>query len=1481
VTLAAVSPYGGWVSPPGPRIVAVESTELFVGAPEAPDQVLRVALAEATGRVLVRVAGHQASSPTSAAVDLTGAPVTVEVPVRVAAGVRVGAELPVTVVAVTADGAGEASSQARAEATFTVAEPGWTMHLVSHFHYDPVWWNTQAAYTASWDALDWAGSPRMSFQHAGMDLVRAHLEVARHDPDYRFVLAETDYLKPYWDSCPADRGYLRRLVAEGRCELMGGTYNEPNTNLTAAETTIRNLVYGVGFQREVLGGDPATAWQLDAFGHDPQFPGLAADAGLTSSSWARGPFHQWGPLQTRPSEPMRDARVMQFPSEFEWVAPSGRGLLTSYMPAHYSAGWWMDSAATLAEAEQAVYSLFRTLKAVAATRNVLLPVGTDYSPPNKWVTEIHRDWARRYVWPRFVCALPRDFFAAVRAELAATGRAPVPQTRDMNPIYTGKDVSFVDTKRAQRQAEGLLADAERFSTFAAMHGAPYPAAALDKAWRQLVYGAHHDGITGSESDQVYIDLLTGWREAWELARDARDSAVRHLAARVRPPVSGDGGIPLIVVNGASWPRTDLVRVRVAPPFTAPGLSVVDEAGTPVPFLAEGVMSRPGGGAAEATLTFLARDVPATGWRSYRLLPATEPIGRHGWQSPREDTPRVAPGQHREPGVGSISNAHYRLTVDPARGGSVSGLTDLDTHRDLLPPGQVGNELLVYDEYAQHPRYGEGPWHLLPTGPPRAGSADRPAEVRVEVCPIGARVVARGRLESVAYTQEARLWAGLRRVDCVTHVDEFTGADQLVRLRWPTSVHGGLPVSEVGDAVIGRGFGIVDVDTAVMPWTLDNPAYTWFGVGSTARVVLSDPDAPDPVRRAVGVAEVIADERLAADPAVRDLVVALVRAGVTSTTALDTGSRCGLLDIDSNLPDVRIALGGPERNAFTAAVLAAVRPEYTAELRRQVAESGQARVWVPAERPLAGVWGPDADLRGVRTLPVLVVAGRDDAGLHAALADLETDLADATVQVRQPSRLHDAEPGLDDYSVALVNRGVPGFAVDPTGALHLSLLRSCTGWPSAVWIDPPRRCAPDGSGFQLQHWTQSFEYALVSGPGDWRSAGFVHSGHDYNAPLTAVLAEPDPAGGASTGPALPAAGSLLTVDPPGAAVVTALKPAGNPLARGSVATASPRGGIAVRLYEPHGRPATVRVRAAVPVREAFAADLLEEAGDPLPVDADGAFTVQLGGCQVATALAVPAGMPGAPEPAEVPAAGAVEPVQPVYARYWLHNTGPAPTGGLPITVHATPTVVDGGKPVELGVTVASDLTDADWTGLLRVTAGAGWTVTPSEWPVALGPGEFAELAVRAVVPAGAPAGDHLVAVSVEHAGQLVEDVVTVSVPGPPGGSVSRGQISVLLDTPAVTVRPGGRAVLRAVLENRFRSPVHAVAHLVGPVDTWELIPRRVAGVRLDADDTARLDFPVVVPADARPGSWWLLVKVMYAGQVGYTDSVRLTVDPPRR
>ena len=514
------------------QISDVTSTELFGGSPARPLAIVRVTLdgedgdaaerpAGAGSQVTVRVEGPAVTTPQPAVVTGPGPGerLDVEVGIEVAAPHAAGVPVQVTVIAENP----AAALRAERAATVSTGEPGWTMWMVSHFHYDPVWWSTQGQFTESRiflpDADGHVPDTRVAFE-----LVRLHLDEARRDPDYKFVLAEIDYLKPHFDAHPEDRADLLAFIKAGRIEIVGGTYNEPNTNLTSAESTIRNAVHGLAFQREVLGADPSTAWMLDAFGLDPAFPGLMAAAGMTESSWARGPFHQWGPNRM-----VGDNRRMQFPSEFEWLSPDGAGLLTSYMANHYGAGWVTNTAATLEAAEQAAYEQFSQLAPVAATRNVLLPVGADHVIPSRWVTGIHRDWNERYVWPRFVTALPSEFFAAVRKDAAEREVWITPQTRDMNPVYTGKDVSYIDTKQAQRAAETATADGERLATLAWLTGAEYPAASLDKAWRQLVFGAHHDAITGVEGDQTYLDLLAGWREAFERGDAARLGAARHLA----------------------------------------------------------------------------------------------------------------------------------------------------------------------------------------------------------------------------------------------------------------------------------------------------------------------------------------------------------------------------------------------------------------------------------------------------------------------------------------------------------------------------------------------------------------------------------------------------------------------------------------------------------------------------------------------------------------------------------------------------------------------------------------------------------------------------------------------------------------------------------------------------------------------------------------------------------------------------------------
>ena len=253
--------------------------------------------------------------------------------------------------------------------------------------------------------------------------------MARRDPDYKFVLAELDYLKPYWDAYP------RTATTSGSCsptagvELVGRhvqrAEHEPHQRRDRRSGT---LIYGIGYQRDVLGGAPATAWQLDAFGHDPQFPGSWPTPGVRRASRARGPFHEWGPNWVRGPGRMPFAELaagerprMQFPMEFDWIAPSGAGPArrASWPTTTRPAGGWMPRRRSRRPRRRST-ACSPSWRRMAATKNVLLPVGTDYTPAEQ-VGD--RDPARLERALRLAAVhdarIPREFFAAVRAAQAA------------------------------------------------------------------------------------------------------------------------------------------------------------------------------------------------------------------------------------------------------------------------------------------------------------------------------------------------------------------------------------------------------------------------------------------------------------------------------------------------------------------------------------------------------------------------------------------------------------------------------------------------------------------------------------------------------------------------------------------------------------------------------------------------------------------------------------------------------------------------------------------------------------------------------------------------------------------------------------------------------------------------------------------------------------------------------------------------------
>jgi alpha-mannosidase len=709
------------------------------------------------------------------------------------------------------------------------------------------------------------------------------------------------------------------------------------------------------------------------------------------------------------------------------------------------------------------------------------------------------------------------------------------------------------------------------------------------------------------------------------------------------------------------------------------------------------------------------------------------------------------------------------------------------------------------------------------------------------------------------------------------------------------VPGGMPVYQTAVAVVGRPPGPMDTDVAEHSYTLDCPANEWLAIGSTAAVALAGQDGTRQLQ-AIGVAEVVAPPVVRA--AARELVAALAGQGVTATCSLPGGPRYGYQELDSNLPDFRICLGGPADNELTARVLAAAGPEAAAALDAQLAAADTARLWLPARRSRADAFVAGADVRGPLDLPVLVVAAAD---LEAETLRLAADLADAVIEVphAELGAGMDAAAGgpatrLAPHAVALLNRGTPSGLVTPDGQLTMALMRACSTWPCGVWIDGKKRTSPDGTSFAWQHWSHTFEYALAAGPGTWRTAGFASAGQDYNHDLLPVAV------GLHDGP-LPASTHLASVEPPDA-LLSALKPHGNPLAPGRQPNLAD--GVTVRLRDGGGTgPLAAQAGLFTGLSAASVTGLCEDGpGAPLPViDSVAHVTVPRAGLTTLVVTPTPAasrsrGAGRAPVQTNTRPADTMEPAQPVFARYWLHGKGPAPAGNLPVAVHLSPGTVslDDGQPGVLRLTVACGPAQA--AGSVRLELPEDIIVSPAgPLQYDLAPLGYQEFDLTLTARPGTPAGRRFITASIEEpSGQVVEDSALLSIGQPPQPrldlplpevvamqqaveTAQAGEAEVSLISPSLAIRPGGTDTIEVAIRNQTSAGIHGEAQLISPFGSWQQTSPWTTDFALAAGAARTLRFEVRIPATARPGEqWWAIVKVMYFGRLQYSEPVEVTI-----
>jgi alpha-mannosidase len=603
-----------------------------------------------------------------------------------------------------------------------------TLHIVSHTHWDREWY-----------------LPFQQFRLRLVDLIDHLLDLLERDADFRsFHLdAQTIVLEDYLEIRSYNRARLERAIRDGRI-IVGPWYQLNDEFLTSGEATVRSLLVGTRIARQ-FGACPAIGYLPDQFGNLSQMPQIFNGFGIDNAVFGRG--YQ-----------LVDDRKM----EFLWASPDGSQVTASLM------AFWYNNAQHIPADPQAALAylngLVEKMAGQSAVSHLLLMNGVDHLEPQQDLSTA-LNGVRPLLPPevQVVHSSIPEYVAAVQAEVQAKGIALQRYTGELredrgSACLAGTLSSRIYLKQANQHAQITLEKyAEPFAAFAQLEGAPYPYDFLNYAWKLLMKNHPHDSICGCSIDAVHSEMLPRFAQVEQIGGELTQRALQTLADRVTvAPHPADGETGLVVFNPLNWPRTDPVRATLAFPLGAPtrgnaprddrrqvrGIRLSDAEGRDVPFTVTATQVKIRSVLSpvelpldqwvqEMDIEFIAEDVPACGYKAYRVTPC-------------DATPQYTPW-----------NA-------AAASGWQAALED---------SGDVGDEYL-YRKPAQDQRLEHA---LLTTHPVEEHTALRQTRTEPFVWDLPAAATADGAARSedgaaCAVTTQVTRWRGIPRVEFTTTID---------------------------------------------------------------------------------------------------------------------------------------------------------------------------------------------------------------------------------------------------------------------------------------------------------------------------------------------------------------------------------------------------------------------------------------------------------------------------------------------------------------------------------------------------------------------------------------------------------------------------------------------------------------------------------------------------------------------------------------
>ncbi len=546
------------------------------------------------------------------------------------------------------------------------------------------------------------------------------LQLMREFPDFTFTMATAQTYAWMEEKYPQIFQEIQQRVREGRWEVIGGMWVEPDLNLPDGESLARQVLFGKRYFQSRFGVDVRTGWNPDSFGYNWQLPQIYKKSGIDFFVTQKLYWND----------------TTKFPYRlFWWEAPDGSRILT-YFPHDY---------ANPVFPVQMAQDLANYVSSMGYPEMLYLyGVGDHGGGPTRNMLNIAQTWKNpQRIYPNLSLGAVQPYFDQLTRDLP---NLKVPTWRDELYLeyHRGTYTTQSGTKRRNRQGEELMLNAEKFAALDSLYGVPYPQAQLNSDWRKVLFNQFHDILPGSGIAPVYIDQARELGEAKLSATDVLNHSLEDLVSRI----DAQGHAPVVVFNPLSWPRTDVVEIEIQESGFARNYEARDPQGKRmVTQLLERVR-----GTDRVRLRFIAEDVPATGYKVFDV------VGTRYSQGHANQTLVATPT--------SLENEFIRLKVDP-KTGCISSLLDKNYNRETIAGSGCGNLLQTFMD---RPKDWDA-WNIDATFEDRKWDLEQPESVElVEKGPTRAVIRVVKKFQKSTFTQDITMYPRIPRVDVNMHAD---------------------------------------------------------------------------------------------------------------------------------------------------------------------------------------------------------------------------------------------------------------------------------------------------------------------------------------------------------------------------------------------------------------------------------------------------------------------------------------------------------------------------------------------------------------------------------------------------------------------------------------------------------------------------------------------------------------------------------------